>query len=132
MLLSEREGKVIGDSRKIQVLLSHKVVHTMSSSTANGSEEEASEIIHVTPKGQATIPKPLREKFGIDTPGKVLIREEDGKIVVEPAPSAKNMRGIHAEGRQKGEVLKRMRELREEETELERERERRLRPDPDE
>lgn len=104
----------------------------MSSSTANGNKEEESEIIHVTPKGQATIPKPLREKFGIDTPGKVLIHEEDGKIVVEPAPSAKNMRGIHAEGRREGEVLERMRELREEETEREREREERLRPEPDE
>lgn len=100
----------------------------MSSSTTDGTEDLESEIIRVTPKGQATIPKALREKFGIDTPGRVLIHEEDGKIVVEPVPSAKEMRGIHAKEREKGEVTEKMREIHKEEERLEREREERIRP----
>jgi bifunctional DNA-binding transcriptional regulator/antitoxin component of YhaV-PrlF toxin-antitoxin module len=47
----------------------------------------------VSKKGLATIPKELWERFGIDTPGKVLIHEEDGKIVVEPLPSVEEMQG---------------------------------------
>ncbi|GGI96192.1 hypothetical protein GCM10008995_02850 [Halobellus salinus] len=47
-------------------------------------------MIRVSRKGQATIPKDLRERFGIETPGKVLIREEGGKIVVEPLPSVED------------------------------------------
>jgi len=43
-------------------------------------------------KGQATIPKELRERFGIETPGKVLVREEEGKIVVEPLLRSKRCR----------------------------------------
>lgn len=42
-------------------------------------------------KGQATIPKDLRERFGIETPGKVHIHEEEGKIVVDPLPSVEEM-----------------------------------------
>lgn len=48
----------------------------------------------VSEKGQATIPKRLREKHGIDAPGKVRIREnEEGEVVVEPVPSLREMRG---------------------------------------
>ena len=36
-------------------------------------------VIRVSEKGQATIPNELREKFGIDAPGKVYIHEENGK-----------------------------------------------------
>lgn len=96
-------------------------------SNTNESENEP-EIIRVTPKGQATIPKALREKFGIDAPGRVLIREEGGKITVEPVPSAEEMRGIHAGERKRGAVTERLREIREEERRLEREREERIRP----
>lgn len=54
------------------------------------------DVIRVTAKGQATIPKALREQFGIEAPGRVRIHEEDGKIVVEPVPSASEMRGFAA------------------------------------
>nr|WP_233255280.1 MULTISPECIES: AbrB/MazE/SpoVT family DNA-binding domain-containing protein [Haloplanus] len=76
-------------------------------------------------KGQATIPKELRERFGIDTPGKVLIHEEDGKIVVEPLPSVEEMQGVHAGRYEKGKVLEHLREMNDEDKKLERERDER-------
>ena len=57
------------------------------------------EVVSVSSKGQATIPKRLRERHGIDAPGKVRMREnEDGEIVVEPVPSIRGMRGAASEG----------------------------------
>jgi len=88
----------------------------MSSNTDSG------EVIRVSKKGQATIPKELRERFGIETPGKVLIREEDSKIVVEPLPSVEEMQGIHAGRYEKGEVLEHLRSMKEADEQLERER----------
>lgn len=92
----------------------------MSSSTDGG------EIIRVSKKGQATIPKELREKFGIETPGRVFIREEEGKIIVEPLPSVSEMKGIHAGRYERGEVLEKLREMKEEDKRLERERDEQL------
>lgn len=42
-------------------------------------------VVSVTKKGQATIPKKLRDKYHIKS--KVLIVEEEGKIVLKPFPS---------------------------------------------
>jgi len=88
----------------------------MSSNTTDG------DVIRVSKKGQATIPKDLRERFGIETPGKVLIREEDGKIVVEPLPSVEEMQGVHAGRYERGDVLEHLREMHEVDKRLERER----------
>lgn len=58
------------------------------------SKNEEGEVVSISEKGQATIPKRLREKHGIDTPGKVRVMEnEDGEIVVEPVASIRGMRG---------------------------------------
>ena len=84
------------------------------------------EVIRVSRKGQATIPKELRERFGIETPGKVFIHEEEGKIVVEPLPSVEEMQGVHAGRYEKGEVLQHLREMKAEDKQLERERDERL------
>lgn len=92
----------------------------MSSNTNGG------EIIRVSKKGQATIPKELRERFGIETPGKVLIHEEEGKIVVEPLPSVEDMQGVHAGRYEKGEVLEHLRDMKDEDKRLERERDEQL------
>ena len=78
-------------------------------------------VIRVSKKGQATIPKELRERFGIETPGKVLIHEEGGKIVVKPLPSVEEMQGVHAGRYEKGEVLEHLREMNAEDKRLERE-----------
>lgn len=72
-------------------------------------------------KGQATIPKDLREQFGIETPGKVLIHEENGKIVVEPLPSVKEMQGVHAGRYERGAVLEHLKKMKAEDKDLERE-----------
>lgn len=92
----------------------------MSSNTAEGK------IIRISRKGQATIPKELRERFGIDTPGRVFIHEEDGKIVVEPLPSVDEMQGTHAGRYERGEVLEHLREMKEKDEQLERDRDERL------
>ena len=43
------------------------------------------EIVSVTKKGQATIPKRYREKYGIK--GKVVIEEGEEGIILKPLPS---------------------------------------------
>jgi AbrB family looped-hinge helix DNA binding protein len=59
------------------------------------SKNDASRVVRVSSKGQATIPQPLREKFGIDAPGRVRFREnEQGEIVVEPVPHPRDLRGV--------------------------------------
>lgn len=88
-------------------------------------------IVRVSQKGQATIPKGLREKFGIETPGEVFVYEERGQIIVEPVPSADDLHGIHAGERERGEVLQRTHELKDEENRRENERVERLRPSED-
>jgi AbrB family looped-hinge helix DNA binding protein len=82
----------------------------------------------VSQKGQATIPKPLREKFGIETPGEVFIYEEGDRIIVEPVPSLEELHGIHAGDHEPGEVLAKVREMKDEEKRREDERAERLRP----
>ena len=86
------------------------------------------EIVRVSRKGQATIPKPLREKFGIETPGEVFIYEEGDRIIVEPVPSLEELHGIHAGDREPGEVLAKVRGMKNEEKRREDERFERLRP----
>ena len=105
--------KILGGNRKTE----------MSSNTDEG------EIIRVSKKGQATIPKELREKFGMETPGRVYIHEEDGQIVVEPLPSVSEMQGIHAGRYETGEVLQHLQEMTAEDKRLERESDKRLQRD---
>lgn len=87
------------------------------------------EIVTVSRKGQATIPKALRDRFGIETPGEVFVYEADGRIVVEPVPSPEELHGIHAGDREPGEILAKTRELRAEDADREAAREDELRPD---
>ena len=95
----------------------------MSSSTQDPT------LVRVSQKGQATIPKTLREKFGIDAPGEVFIYEEDERIIVEPVPSLEELGGIHADTeRDRGDILERVRELNGEERQREHARADRLRP----
>jgi AbrB family looped-hinge helix DNA binding protein len=86
------------------------------------------EVVRVSRKGQATIPKPLREKFGIETPGEVFVYEEGGRIVVEPVPSLEELHGVHTGDHEPGEVLEKVREMKDEERRREDERLERLRP----
>lgn len=62
-------------------------------STTNGPDDEG-KIVSLSRKGQATIPKELREKHGIEPGSKVRIREnEEGAIVIEPVPTLREFRG---------------------------------------
>jgi antitoxin PrlF len=98
----------------------------MSSSTSEPT------IVRVSQKGQATIPKSLREKFGIETPGEVFIYEEGDRIILEPVPSLEELHGIHAGDHEPGEVLAKVRDRKDEEQRREDERFERLRPSEDE
>ena len=89
------------------------------------------DIIRVSQKGQATIPQRLRDKFGIDAPGEVLIYEDEGRIIVEPLPPAKKLHGIHADEHESGEILAKVREAKDGEKQREAETAERLRPDED-
>jgi AbrB family looped-hinge helix DNA binding protein len=42
-------------------------------------------------RGQVTIPKELRERFGIRGGDEVVVREEDGRIVIETASVAERL-----------------------------------------
>jgi len=43
------------------------------------------EVVSVTKKGQATIPKRLREKYGISN--KIIFEENEKGIIIKPVPS---------------------------------------------
>lgn len=98
----------------------------MSSTTRNP------EVIRISQKGQATIPKAMREKLGIETPGEVLVYDEGDHIVVEPMPSFEELGGIHAdEDRERGEITERVRAIKARERDRETKRAERLRPQAD-
>lgn len=86
------------------------------------------DVVRVSRKGQATIPKPLREKFGIETPGEVFIYEESNRIIIEPVPTLEELHGIHAGDHEPGEVLAKVREAKEDEKRREEDRADRFRP----
>lgn len=96
------------------------------------SNTNESRVVSVSQKGQATIPKGLREKFGIETPGEVFIYEDDGRIIIEPVPSPDELHGIHAGEHERGEILGRVRELKAEDARREATRAERLSPSEDE
>lgn len=94
------------------------------------TDNDADRVVYVSRKGQATIPKPLREKYGIDTPGRVRFRETEAGIVVEPIPSLADLRGVLAsDAFEQGEVTERLREMREDEREREAREDARLDPE---
>jgi len=83
----------------------------MSSNTQSNGEER---IVSVTEKGQATIPKRLREKHGIPAPGRVkFVENDDGEIVVRPVGSMREFRGLERESDEKRPATALLREERE-------------------
>lgn len=90
------------------------------------------EVVRVSQKGQATIPKTLRDKFGIETPGEVLVYEEGQRIIIEPIPSGEDLHGIHAGDHESGEITEKVRELKDKEKRQEESRFNRLRPSTEE
>lgn len=92
------------------------------------SNTENPTVVRISQKGQATIPKSLREKFGIETPGEVFVYEDDGRIIIEPVPSLEDLHGIHAGEHESGEILAKTQALREKERQREADRADQLRP----
>jgi AbrB family looped-hinge helix DNA binding protein len=83
------------------------------------------EVVSVTKKGQATIPKRLREKYGIKN--KAIVEESECGIVLKPVPSPSEDFGSLKE-LFKGKTAKQLLdEARKEEFEEDRKLERRLR-----
>jgi AbrB family looped-hinge helix DNA binding protein len=87
------------------------------------------EIVRVSQKGQATIPKPLREQLGIEAPGEVFVYAENDRVVIEPVPTLEELHGTHAGDHEPGEVLAAVREATEGDKRRERERADRLHPE---
>jgi len=63
--------------------------------------------VTVTRKGQITIPAELRRKFRIEEGSKVMVVEENGKIVVKRLPSIFDLAGSGS-GRGSVDELKKM------------------------
>lgn len=81
----------------------------MSSNTDGGEER----VVTVTEKGQATIPKRLREKHGISAPGRVkFVETESGEIVVRPVGSMREFRGLERTGDEDRPATEALRESR--------------------
>jgi len=71
-------------------------------------------IVTVTEKGQATIPKSLREKHGISAPGRVkFVESEDGEIVVRPVGTMREFRGLDRSGDEERSATATLRDERE-------------------
>ncbi|MFC7043351.1 MULTISPECIES: AbrB/MazE/SpoVT family DNA-binding domain-containing protein [unclassified Halonotius] len=76
------------------------------------SKSESEQVVSVSARGQATIPKEFRDALGIKTPGRVkFVRTESGDVVVRPIQSVTDLRGILAgqtdgEGRSATEQLR--------------------------
>lgn len=87
--------------------------------------------VRVSQKGQVTIPQELREKFGIEAPGEVFLYEE-GRIIIEPIPSADDLHGIHAGDHGSGAIAEKARTQFAEEERREAKKSDRLRPSADE
>ena len=88
------------------------------------SNTDEAHTVSVSAKGQATIPKEIREALGIEAPGQVVIYERDGRAVVEPLPATEELRGSH-----EGAAVERLREHREREREREEQDERDAAPE---
>lgn len=90
----------------------------MASSTNESESDPAT--VTVSKKGQVTIVKAVREAVGIEPGEEVFVSVEDGRVVIEPVPTLKELRGIHArEDAEPGEILAKSREMDREERERE-------------
>ena len=49
--------------------------------------------VSITSQGQISIPAPLRKKLGLDKFNKATIREEDGKMLIEPIKDLIDLKG---------------------------------------
>ncbi|ARS90256.1 AbrB/MazE/SpoVT family DNA-binding domain-containing protein [Natrarchaeobaculum aegyptiacum] len=82
--------------------------------SSNTDSSGSGRVVSVTEKGQATIPKQLREKHGIQAPGRVkFVENDDGEIVVRPVGSMREFRGLERTGDDDRPATQLLRESRE-------------------
>jgi AbrB family looped-hinge helix DNA binding protein len=107
-----------GHPEKDDTFNGNTLFSTTYMSTTNGSDDGGEgKIVSLSRKGQATIPKELRDKHGIEPGGKVRIREnEEGEIVIEPVPTLREFRGTATTGPTGTNILEEERERDEERT----------------
>jgi antitoxin PrlF len=72
---------------------------------------EGEKLMMVTQKGQTTIPKDLREEFGISAPGRVTMEPTDEGVLVKRVPHPSELTGdlegvTDAQGRTPTEALR--------------------------
>jgi len=61
------------------------------------TDSENGTTVTVTSEGQATIPKEIRDKLHIDTPGRIrFVEKGNGEIVVRPVKRPSELRGALA------------------------------------
>lgn len=76
-------------------------------------------VVEVSRHGRVTIPKPLRESLGIETPGEVFVYAEGDRLVFESVPTPDDLHGIHAGDHPPGAILDQVHELTADERRLE-------------
>ena len=68
------------------------------------------EFVTITSQGQITIPAKFRKKYRLDKNRKSIIREDQNKLVIEPAPDIMSLAGIFKDraikGKSIGEIIK--------------------------
>ncbi len=55
--------------------------------------------VSITSQGQISIPAPLRKKLGLDKFNKAIIREEKGRILIEPIKDLIDLKGSLSTGK---------------------------------
>ena len=70
--------------------------------------------ITITRKSQVTIPAEVRKKLGLEEGMRVTIRQEGGRVVIEPLPSILSLGGSGAGKVAPGEMKRMLDKLREE------------------
>ena len=82
--------------------------------------DDTRRFIHVTQRGQATLPKEWRERLGIDAPGEVVMIAVDDGIIVKPVRSLDSLEGRHGDQFETGEALAKVNEWKNDELDRER------------
>ncbi len=63
--------------------------------------------VTITSQGQITIPIDIRRALGLEKAGKAVVREDAGKMVVEPVPDILSFYGVFASKKRGSRVAER-------------------------
>ncbi|OHE54630.1 MAG: hypothetical protein A3K61_02600 [Thaumarchaeota archaeon RBG_16_49_8] len=71
-------------------------------------------VVKVTRRGQTTIPKELREKYGIKEGDDLMIEDIDGRLVIRRVPKLQDLAGTDSDSDEAEAVKKEVEKMREE------------------